>query len=183
MTLTEALFFNFLTMFGQAFLTDVEPMVNYSPDPIYAQEMYCLSINTYHEARGETFDGKVAIAQSVMSRVNDEEGEFRNYDSPCEVVERSKRDYSGNPVRNACWYSWYCDGKPDHVRLYKDGVIDVLERQAWQDSVLASFYAYHDMYEPIALEATHYYNYTTVNPSWAEHYEVVVDVGDHRFLK
>lgn len=183
MNLAEAMFFNLITVFGQAFLTDVEPLPNYSPDVVYAQEMYCLAINTYHETRGEDFESKVAVAQAVMNRVDDEEGEFRRYGSPCEVVQRSHLDVNGNPIKNKCWYSWFCDGIPDHVRLYKDGTIDVLEKQAWKDSILASFYAFHNLYEPLVGKSTHYFNYKTANPSWAEHYQFVADVGQHRFLE
>ncbi len=183
MNLAEAMFFNLITTFGQAFLTDVEPVPNYSPDPVYAQEMYCLSINTYHETRGEDFESKVAVAQAVMNRVHDEEGEFRRYTDPCDIVKRSNRDSKGNPIKNQCWYSWYCDGVPDTINLYIDGQVNVLEKEAWKQSILASFYAYHDLYEPLVGEATHYYNFKIANPSWAQHYNLVGDVGEHRFLE
>lgn len=184
MNLAEAMFFNLITVFGQAFLTDVEPMPNYSPEPVYAQELYCLSINTYHETRGEDFESKVAVAQSVMNRVHDEEGEFRRYSNVCGIVKRSNIDSKGNPIKNECWYSWYCDGIPDTIQLHtKSGEVNVLEKNAWRESILASFYAYHDLYEPLVGEATHYYNYKIANPSWAEHYIMVGDVGEHRFLE
>ena len=184
MGLAEALFFNLIVTFGQAFLTDVEPLYNYSPDTAYSQELYCLSINTYHETRGEDFESKVAVAQAVMNRVHDKDGEFRRYTNPCDVVKRSKKDSKGNPIRNKCWYSWYCDGIPDTITLHtEDGQVNVLEKKAWKESILASFYAYHGLYEPLVGEATHYYNYKTANPSWVEHYYLVGDVGDHRFLE
>jgi hypothetical protein len=183
MNLAEAMFFSLITTFGQAFLTDVEPIPNYSPDPVYAQELYCLSINTYHETRGEDFESKVAVAQAVMNRVHDEEGEFRRYTNPCDIVKRANRDSKGNPIKNQCWYSWYCDGLPDTINLYIDGQVNVLEKEAWKQSILASFYAYHDLYEPLVGEATHYYNFKTASPSWAHHYNLVGDVGEHRFLE
>jgi len=184
MNFAEAIFFNVIMTFGQSYLTDVEPMVNYSPEPEYIQELYCLATNTYHETRGEGFDGKIAVAQSVMARVKDENGEFRNYTSPCQVIKRSYRDQNGNPIKNRCWYSWYCDGKPDVIAIYhEDGSINKLEKEAWKKSVIAAFYAYHDLYEPLVDNATHYYNYKTANPQWSEDYQVVVEIGDHRFLK
>lgn len=183
MNLAEAMFFNLITTFGQAFLTDVEAMPNYSPEPVYAQELYCLSINTYHETRGEDFEGKVAVAQAVMNRVRDEAGEFRRYDDPCDIVKRSNRDENGNPIKNQCWYSWYCDGVPDTIYLYTDGEVNIMEKEAWKQSILASFYAYHNLYEPLVGDATHYYNYKTADPSWSDHYMHIGDVGDHRFLE
>lgn len=183
MGLAEAIFFNLLTVFGQTMLTDVVPMTNYVPEPEYAQELYCLAINTYHETRGEDFDSKLAVAQSVMNRVNDDSGEFRRYDTPCSVVHRSRVDENNEPILNKCWYSWYCDGLPDNVRIYKDGVVDVLEEDAWRESVLTAFYAYHGLYEPIIGDSTHYYNFNLVNPDWVSHYEFVADIGQHRFLR
>lgn len=183
MELAEAIFFNLVMLFGQSMLTDVEPVVNYVPDTEYTQELYCLAINTYHETRGENFESKLAVAQSVMNRVKDIDGEFRRYHTPCSVVHRSHVDSNGLPVKNKCWYSWYCDGLPDHVRMYKNGKLDILEQQAWKQSILTAFYAYHDLHEPIIDDSTHYYNYNTANPRWAGEYEFVVDIGEHRFLR
>lgn len=183
MELAEAIFMNLIVTFSQAFLTDVEPLTNFGPEIEYVQEMHCLALNTYHETRGEDFESKVAVAQSVMNRVHDEEGEFRRYGSTCSVIQRAHLDNNGEPIKHKCWYSWFCDGLPDHVRMYKDGVVDILEKQAWKDSILASFYAYHDLYEPLVGGSTHYYNFTTANPAWAEHYRFIADVGPHRFLK
>ena len=33
------------------------------------KEIYCLAANSYFEARGEPFDGKIAVAQVVINRV------------------------------------------------------------------------------------------------------------------
>lgn len=34
------------------------------------KDLYCLAKNIYHEARGESFKGKLAVAQVTMNRVN-----------------------------------------------------------------------------------------------------------------
>lgn len=34
------------------------------------QDLHCLTKNIYHEARGESFKGKLAVAQVTMNRVN-----------------------------------------------------------------------------------------------------------------
>lgn len=183
MDLSQIIMFNLLLAFNNAFLTDVEPLRVNSLDPEYVEQMECLIVNTYHETRGESFEAKVAVAQSVMNRVWDREGEFKRYNTPCEVVRRSYTDHNGVPLRNKCWYSWYCDGRPDVVQLHTGDRLNVLEKRAWEDSILASFYAYHDLYPSLIGDATHYYNYKTANPVWANHYSVVADFGEHRFLE
>ena len=40
------------------------------PDSVYGQELGCLAMNIYHEARGETEKGKLAVAAVTMNRVN-----------------------------------------------------------------------------------------------------------------
>ena len=46
------------------------------------QQMNCLAINIYHEARGETVEGKFAVGHVTMNRVNS--NRFPN--SICKVV-------------------------------------------------------------------------------------------------
>ena len=37
------------------------------------EDLYCLALNSYWEARGEKFDDKLATAQVVMNRVDSEQ--------------------------------------------------------------------------------------------------------------
>ncbi len=69
-----------------------------------SQSLDCLALNIYHEARGESLDGQVAVAQVVMNRVGDAEvpGQV------CEVVREG-----GEWPRDRCQFSWWCDGRGD----------------------------------------------------------------------
>jgi spore germination cell wall hydrolase CwlJ-like protein len=69
-----------------------------------SQSLDCLALNIYHEARGESLDGRVAVAQVVMNRVGDPEfpGQV------CEVVRQG-----GERPRDRCQFSWWCDGRGD----------------------------------------------------------------------
>lgn len=69
-----------------------------------SQSLDCLALNIYHEARGESLDGQVAVAQVVMNRVGD--AEFP--DQVCEVVRQG-----GERPRDRCQFSWWCDGRGD----------------------------------------------------------------------
>ena len=78
-------------------LVVVNPM--HTGDPIdLHEELYCLAINSYHEARGEGFDDKLATAQVVMNRVD----LARYPDDVCEVI-------TEGPVRE----SWKTKQYPD----------------------------------------------------------------------
>jgi spore germination cell wall hydrolase CwlJ-like protein len=50
--------------------------------PPYEEEVYCLAINVYHEARGEDYLAQLAVADVTMNRVESEK--FSN--SVCEVI-------------------------------------------------------------------------------------------------
>ena len=79
-------------------LVVVNPWHTTDPVDIH-EELYCLAINSYHEARGETFDDKLATAQVVMNRA--ESPKFPN-----DV--------------------WYCDGRSDAIHNldgWEDSVI------------------------------------------------------------
>ena len=80
------------------------------------QELACLALNIYHEARGEPSEGKLAVGHVVMNRVADR----RFPDSVCAVVKQ------GGWLRLfGCQFSWWCDGRSD----------DPSEMPAWQDSM------------------------------------------------
>jgi hypothetical protein len=71
----------------------------------YAQELNCLAEAIYFEARGEPYDGQIAVAQVVVNRV-------RNSfypDSICGVV------YQNKHWRNRCQFSFACDRIPDRI--------------------------------------------------------------------
>jgi spore germination cell wall hydrolase CwlJ-like protein len=50
------------------FAKSTEPIKEYSQETL--KELYCLTKNIYHEARGESQLGKIAVAQVTMNRAN-----------------------------------------------------------------------------------------------------------------
>lgn len=72
------------------------------------QSLECLALNVYFEARGEPYEGQVAVAQVVMNRAADS----RFPDGVCAVIQQG-----GKRTRN-CQFSWWCDrlsDKPVHM--------------------------------------------------------------------
>ena len=130
----------------------------------------CLAMNLYHETRGETLAGNIAVGYVTMNRVADP----RYPDTVCGVVQQAK--YHGwdlvNPIKNRCQFSWYCDGLSDNPQ---DG-------KAMLESVILAKHIIAGTVTDISEGATHYHA-TYVNPYWAGDMTVVLEVGQHIFYK
>ena len=153
-------------------------------DLIDINQMHCLATNIYHEARGESYAGKVAVANVTMNRVHN--NKFPN--TICGVVyqAQTRENWKGNivPKRNKCQFSWYCDGKSDDIVLTTlDGSVIKERMQAWEMSLLISSQMIRGNLIDITTGSTHYYNSDLANPYWAEHYVQVVQIDSHSFLK
>ena len=130
----------------------------------------CLAMNLYHETRGETLAGNIAVGYVTMNRVADP----RYPDTVCGVVHQAK--YHGwdlvNPIRNRCQFSWYCDGLSDNPQ---DG-------KAMLESVILAQHVIAGTVTDISQGATHYHA-KYVNPYWADDMTVVLEIGQHIFYK
>jgi len=147
-------------------------------------EFYCLAVNAYHEAKGESFDEKIATSQVVINRV----ASLRYPDTICEVITqgpireswKTKKDPTLDPhkriyypARNRCQFSWYCDGRSD----------DVNNLDGWEDSVIAAYVVYMGFGEDRVDGATHYYAHEKINPNWAKDMLVTARLDGHTYLK
>lgn len=66
------------------------------PPPNINAEIECLSEAVYHEARGESIEGQLAVANVIINRVRSEK--YPN--SVCDVVEQRSR--------RTCQFSYFC---------------------------------------------------------------------------
>jgi hypothetical protein len=82
---------------------------------IAPEELQCLALNLYHEARGEPEPGRIAVGQVVLNRAAD--GGFPG--TLCAVVQQG-----GAKPLNRCQFSWWCDGRSDRPS----------DEEAWTDS-------------------------------------------------
>lgn len=138
-------------------------------------ETYCLALNIYYEARGSSMADQIAVSDVVLNRVRD----TRYPNTVCEVVKQGKEKPSWKDpntmvmVRNACQFSWYCDGKAD----------DPQDEDAW---VRAQTLAWRIMkfteFRGITEGATHYHA-TYVNPRWARDLTFIGTIGVHKFYR
>jgi spore germination cell wall hydrolase CwlJ-like protein len=80
------------------------------------KQLDCLTRNIYWEAAMEPFEGKVAVAQVTLNRV--ESGRFAR--DICGVVYQKNMVYD----RVICQFSWFCDGsskiRPIHPAHWKE---------------------------------------------------------------
>ena len=135
-----------------------------------AAAMYCLAQNTYFEARNQSYSGQVAVTHVVLNRVKDS----RWPDNACDVIKQSYTDANGNPQRNRCQFSWYCDGLSDTPK----------DQEAWDRARLVvreAIYLYENGFD-LTYGADHYHA-KNVSPSWARDMRYTMQIDDHLFYK
>jgi spore germination cell wall hydrolase CwlJ-like protein len=127
------------------------------------KELWCLATAIYFEARGEAYRGQVAVAQVVLNRTK-----HKLYpNSICGVV------FQNQQKRNACQFSFACDGQPETVT----------DRKSWtQAEEIAKKVSSGELYLAEVSNATHYHaNY--VYPDWAPRMKKIVKIGLHVFYR
>jgi N-acetylmuramoyl-L-alanine amidase len=125
-----------------------------SVDP---QELVCLSNNIYHEARGESQAGQIAVAYVTLNRV--EKPDFG--DTICEVVNDRHQ------------FSWTSNGKSDVIK----------DREAYVKSMRVAINTIQGI-EPDPTEgATYFYNPRVANPAWSREFTVSAVIGQHKFMR
>lgn len=128
-----------------------------------AREQKCLAEAIYFEARGESVEGQVAVAQVVLNRVKNP----AYPDSICGVV------YQNQHKRNRCQFSYACDGIKDRISSPK----------AWElAKKLAREVSDGKRFLKMVDASTHYHA-TYVNPRWAKSMVKRGQVGLHIFYK
>jgi len=136
--------------------------------PVTAQlrqtQLDCLARNIYHEAGGEPFEGKVAVAQVTINRA--ESGEFPS--DICQVVYQKNIVYE----KVLCQFSWYCNSaslkKPMNGPIYTESM-EVAKKVLLEGFRLPS------------VKGALYFHGDYINPGWNR--ERVAKVGRHIFYK
>ena len=132
-------------------------------------EIECLALNVYYEARSSNLADKAGTADVVLNRVLD----VRYPETICGVVYQSVKNNNGSVKRNACQFSWYCDGKAD-VPQDEDKWIEA-QMIAWD-------IVENGQFRGITEGATHYHA-TYVKPRWASSLQMVGRLGAHIYYR
>jgi spore germination cell wall hydrolase CwlJ-like protein len=133
---------------------------------MFKEEAQCLAENVYYEAAKESYEGKLAVAQVTLNRVNS--GKFPS--TICGVVKQKDR-VNGVMV---CQFSWFCNAA--YIKLIRNPY-------QWEESVLVANKALtnavaHDtLYHSKAL----YFHANYINPNW--NLTKVAQIGNHIFYK
>lgn len=122
----------------------------------------CLALNMFFEARSESLEGQLMIAEVTLNRVASD----RYPNTVCEVVWQDKQ------------FSWTHDGiHDDPTRM------SYLDRVAWKEIKKAAVFILKDPDSTLpGIEATHYHA-DYVQPYWASEMEYLGKVGNHLFYK
>lgn len=144
------------------------------PFSVQADDLQCLALNIFHEARGESEEAQIAVAHVTLNRVNSS----RFPDSICGVVKQARRDSQGRLIRHKCQFSWFCDGKSDEI------ADNVIEQRAWRRAkrLAETAIAWHEVGEDFSHGAL-FYHADYVSPYWADTFEPVVTIDQHIFYK
>jgi len=129
-------------------------------------ERLCLTQAIYHEARGESLEGQIAVANIIINRAFS--GKYPS--TICGVVFQN-----ADKGRYRCQFTFACDGRSD---LGTD-------RRAWKHSEELAERAYHEFVvgeRPGVLPDTAlFYHTRAVAPNWSRVFKRVATIGSHIF--
>jgi N-acetylmuramoyl-L-alanine amidase len=120
-------------------------------------EVEVLALNMYHEARGEGHDGMQMVGEVTLNRVDHD-----SYPNDiCDVVYQRSQ------------FSWV-HTRRDHTPR---------ESEVWEEALDIAERLLNDDIERFDNGATHFLNPRTVSqlPRWAREFEMVGQIGNHRF--
>lgn len=126
-----------------------------------AKALRCMAMTLYWEAKGEGYDGMIAVAAVVLNRVK--HPSFPN--SVCGVVHDGREE-------GPCQFSWWCDGRSDWPQNHK----------MWQRAEKIAHKALHDkLTDPT--DGSLYYHHTAILPSWRMAFTRTAVIGRHAFYR
>lgn len=128
------------------------------------KQLDCLARNIYHEAGSEPFEGKVAVAQVTLNRV--ESGQFPS--DVCKVVYQKNVVYE----KVLCQFSWYCEQAS--LKKPMNGPVYIESMEVAKKVLLEGFRL------PSVKDAL-YFHGDYINPGWKR--ERVAKIGRHIFYK
>lgn len=119
------------------------------------EALLCLAANVYHEARGEPYEGMVAVAEVTLRRA----------------------EQSGSDVCSVVYKPWQFSWT---MTKLVDQHPSTFEQTAWARSLLAASEAYTAGYT-VTTCADHYYSTTIPEPYWVRYGSEERTIGLHKF--
>ncbi len=125
-----------------------------------ARERTCLARAIYFEARGEPYDGKVAVAQVIMNRARSKKWPA----TICGVV------HQGEQRGEKCQFSYVCFDN-----------LSAPSGESWDEAKLIAEQAVNGQGYLRELEHATHYHTTSVKPVWREKLDRLSTIGSHIF--
>lgn len=129
------------------------------------RQLECLAKNVYYEARGEPYEGRIAVAQVTVNRARS--GKFPN--DVCEVVYQKTRGPDDIVI---CQFSWWC---MPHLKSQPISRHEYRESYKIAKNVLIHGEELPDLQHALFFHAQY------VNPRWNR--EKVAHIGQHIFYR
>jgi spore germination cell wall hydrolase CwlJ-like protein len=126
------------------------------------REQHCLAQAIYYEARGESRQGQMAVAEVVANRTRSDY--YPN--TVCGVV------YQGSERVTGCQFSFTCDGS---LKSRPRGA-------AWREANAISAQVLMGMVRPVTHRATHYHT-VAIDPYWSASLVETARIGAHVFYR
>ena len=124
----------------------------------------CLAMAVYFEARSESLEGQLAVANTIINRVQSDK--FPS--TSCEVTKQAR--YIGDhPIRNQCHFSYWCDGKLETIDD-QDAYVLALSIAIWANLRLVDI-----------TDGAIFYHRDDVQPYWSAGLDVTRKIGRHIF--
>ena len=120
-------------------------------------EVHCLALNVYHEARGESLEGMLAVAAVTLNRVRDKR--FPN--RVCAVVWQPRQ------------FSWTHDGRSDLPH----------DRKSWQRALRIAKATLAMGYFGTVGDAVYFHAEYGRAPYWSRSFEKIRKIGRHIFYR
>jgi spore germination cell wall hydrolase CwlJ-like protein len=127
------------------------------------EELRCLALNVYWEARGRPLKSQQAVAFTALNRMV--HPDFP--DTVCGVIKDG-----GEETLHACQFSWWCDGESDEPE----------EGEAWCQSLSVA----RDALAGRSRDPTGgalYFHLSEVSPEWAKKLQRTTRIGKHVYYK
>lgn len=126
------------------------------------RELACLTEAVYFEARGESINGQIAVAEVIVNRA--ESPLFPS--SVCDVISQ------GSEKLNSCQFSYKCDGEPEYMS----------DRKSFRRAADVAILMMKGERRALSGYATHYHA-DYVDPYWSKSLAKTAEVGTHIFYR
>lgn len=128
------------------------------------RQLKCLTLNIYHEAGVENFEGKVAVAQVTLNRAAS--GQFPS--DICQVVYQKNNFLS----RTVCQFSWHC---------LQPSKLAPTNTKSYEESYIVAKKVLLENFKLDMLENALYYHADYINPGWKN--KRIGKIGRHIFYE